>query len=122
MQLPDFGMLPDDATTTASGLQYESLEEGSGPSPSARDKVTVHYAGWLTDGTLFDSSYSRGETIQFPLDGVIAGWTEGVQLMKEGSKYRFLIPADLAYGARGAPPTIGPNETLVFQVELIKVG
>lgn len=121
MTEPTFALPADDAQVTASGLKYEVVEEGSGRSPGARDKVTVHYAGWLTDGTLFDSSYSRGQTIQFPLDGVIAGWTEGVQQMKEGSTYRFLIPPQLAYGPSGAPPVIGPNATLVFQVELIQV-
>ena len=122
MNVPDFKLPGDDATRTDSGLRYEEVTPGDGASPGPRDRVTVHYAGWLTDGTPFDSSYSRGETIQFPLDGVIPGWTEGVQLMKEGGTFRFLIPPELAYGPRGAPPVIGPNETLVFQVELVKVG
>ncbi|MGR9044237.1 MAG: FKBP-type peptidyl-prolyl cis-trans isomerase [Gammaproteobacteria bacterium] len=107
--------------TTASGLQYEVLTEGSGASPSATDSVTVHYRGTTIDGTEFDSSYSRGAPATFPLNRVIAGWTEGVQLMKEGAKYRFYIPSDLAYGPRGAGQAIGPNSTLIFDIELIKV-
>lgn len=106
--------------TTASGLQYEILKEGTGASPSATDSVTVHYKGTTIDGTEFDSSYSRGTPATFPLNRVIAGWTEGVQLMKEGAKYRFYIPSDLAYGARGAGQAIGPNSTLIFDIELIK--
>lgn len=108
-------------TTTASGLQYEVLTEGAGKSPKATDTVEVHYRGTLIDGKEFDSSYKRGETIEFPLNGVIPGWTEGVQLMKEGAKYRFFIPSKLAYGPRGAGGVIGPDETLIFDVELIKV-
>ena len=107
--------------TTPSGLQYEVLVPGTGTkSPSASDAVTVHYKGSTLDGNEFDSSYSRGEPTTFPLNRVIPGWTEGVQLMTEGAKYRFFIPAELAYGERGAGP-IGPNETLVFEVELIKI-
>jgi FKBP-type peptidyl-prolyl cis-trans isomerase FkpA len=107
--------------TTPSGLQYEVLQKGTGTvSPSASDNVTVHYKGTTLDGKEFDSSYSRGEPITFPLNGVIAGWTEGVQLMKEGDKFRLYIPSDLAYGERGAGP-IGPNEALIFDVELIKI-
>lgn len=123
MDVPAF-RLPDDSscTTTPSGLKYSMVKDGSGKSPGPRDKVTVHYAGWLTDGTPFDSSYSRGQTISFPLNGVIAGWTEGVQLMKEGGTCLFVIPPDLGYGASGAPPVIGPNATLVFQVELVSIG
>lgn len=107
--------------TTASGLQYEVLAKGSGTaSPSATDKVTVHYRGTTIDGKEFDSSYSRGEPATFPLNHVIKGWTEGVQLMKVGDKFRFYIPSDLAYGAHGAGP-IGPYETLIFEVELLKI-
>ena len=107
--------------TTPSGLQYEVLREGTGRSPAATDKVQVHYKGTLLDGTEFDSSYKRNSPIDFPLNHVIAGWTEGVQLMKEGAKYRFVIPSKLAYGQRGAPGAIGPDETLIFEVELLKV-
>jgi FKBP-type peptidyl-prolyl cis-trans isomerase FkpA len=106
---------------TASGLQYEILTEGSGRSPKATDTVEVHYEGTLISGTVFDSSYRRGETIEFPLNRVIAGWTEGVQLMKEGAKFRFFIPSRLAYGPRGEGRDIGPNEALIFVVELFKV-
>jgi FKBP-type peptidyl-prolyl cis-trans isomerase len=109
--------------TTASGLQYEVLTKGTGAkSPTATDTVTVHYRGTTLDGKEFDSSYSRGEPASFPLNRVIAGWTEGVQLMKEGDKFRFYIPSDLAYGSEGAGRLIGPNSTLVFDVELIKIG
>lgn len=108
--------------TTASGLQYEVLTPGTGTvSPKATDNVTVHYKGTTIDGTEFDSSYSRGEPATFPLNRVIAGWTEGVQLMKEGAKYRFYIPSELAYGEQGAGRAIGPNATLIFDVELIKI-
>lgn len=107
--------------TTASGLQYEVITEGTGASPSASDKVEVHYKGTTIDGKEFDSSYKRGQTITFPLNRVIPGWTEGLQLMKEGAKYRLFIPSELAYGARGAGGAIGPNETLIFEVELVKV-
>ncbi len=105
--------------TTASGLQYEVITEGKGEHPTKDDKVTVHYKGTLLDGTEFDSSYSRNQPITFPLGNVIAGWTEGVQLMTPGSKYKFYIPSNLAYGERGAGAKIGPNETLIFEVELI---
>ncbi len=108
--------------TTESGLQYEVVKKGKGTAPKATDKVTVHYRGTLTNGEEFDSSYSRGEPTSFPLNGVIPGWTEGVQLMKPGAKYKFYIPPQLAYGPRGAPPKIGPNEALIFDIELIKVG
>ncbi len=108
--------------TTASGLKYQVIEEGTGVSPVATDMVEVHYHGMLLDGTVFDSSVDRGETATFPLNGVIPGWTEGLQLMKEGGKTRFTIPSELAYGENGAGQIIGPNATLVFDVELIKVG
>ena len=111
----------DGVTVTASGLQYEVLAKGDGPKPKATDTVKVHYEGTLTDGTKFDSSYDRGEPISFPLNGVIRGWTEGVQLMPVGSKFRFVIPYDLAYGERGSPPTIPPKATLVFVVELLGI-
>ena len=104
-----------------SGLLYQVLNEGSGKKPTAADKVECHYEGRLIDGTVFDSSYKRGESATFPLNGVIAGWTEGVQLMSEGAKYRFFIPYQLAYGERGAGQAIPPFAALVFDVELIKV-
>ena len=108
--------------TTASGLQYEVLMPGTGTaSPSATDNVTVHYKGTTIDGEEFDSSYGRGEPATFPLNRVIPGWTEGVQLMKEGAKYRFFIPSELAYGEQGAGRAIGPNAALIFDVELIKI-
>ena len=107
--------------TTKSGLQYEVLTEGTGKSPKATDKVRCHYEGRRTDGSVFDSSYQRGEPADFGLNQVIAGWTEGVQLMKEGAKYRFHIPYLLGYGERGAGASIPPYATLVFDVELIKV-
>ena len=106
---------------TRSGLQYEVLTEGSGRSPKATDTVRCHYEGRLLDGTVFDSSYKRGEPADFGLNQVITGWTEGVQLMKEGAKYRFYIPYLLGYGERGAGTSIPPYSTLVFDVELIKV-
>jgi len=108
-------------TVTNSGLQYKVLEEGTGRQPSASDVVEVHYTGTLVDGTKFDSSRDRDETIEFPLSGVIPGWTEGVQLMKEGARYEFTIPSDLGYGERGAGGVIPPNATLIFDVELIAV-
>lgn len=107
--------------TTKSGLQYQVLTEGTGRSPKATDKVRCHYEGWLTNGNVFDSSYKRGEPADFPLNGVIPGWTEGVQLMKEGAKFRFFIPYLLGYGERGAGSSIPPYATLIFDVELIKV-
>lgn len=110
-----------DIHTTASGLQYEVLIEGDGAKPKATDTVVVHYRGTFPDGKEFDSSYKQMSPITFPLDGVIAGWTEGLQLMPVGSKYRFVIPPDLAYGKRGAGGVIPPNATLVFEVELIDI-
>ena len=107
--------------TLPSGLQYQVLKEGNGKSPKATDKVVCHYEGMLIDGTMFDSSIQRGEPATFPLNGVIAGWTEGLQLMKEGAKYRFFIPYQLGYGERGAGASIPPFATLVFDVELIEV-
>lgn len=107
--------------TTASGLQYEVIAEGEGATPRKEDKVTVHYKGTLTDGTEFDSSIARGQPVTFPLGNVIPGWTEGLQLMKTGGKAKLYIPAELGYGERGAGAKIGPNETLVFEVELIKI-
>lgn len=107
--------------TLPSGLQYKVIEEGSGKSPTATDTVTVNYRGTLVDGSEFDSSYKRGEPATFPVGGVIPGWTEALQLMKEGAKWQVVIPPALAYGERGAAPVIGPNSTLVFEVELIKV-
>lgn len=104
-----------------SGLLYQVLNEGSGKKPTAADTVECHYEGRLIDDTVFDSSYKRGESATFPLNGVIAGWTEGVQLMSEGAKYRFFIPYQLAYGERGAGQAIPPFAALVFDVELIKV-
>jgi len=106
---------------TATGLQYEVLKKGDGPKPSADDNVTVHYKGMLTDETVFNSSYDMGEPASFPLNGVIPGWKEGIQLMPVGSKYRFVIPPDLAYGERGAGQMIGPNAVLIFEVELLSI-
>ena len=111
----------DGVTVTKSGLQYEVLTEGTGKSPKATDTVRCHYEGRLLDGTIFDSSYQRGEPADFGLNQVITGWTEGVQLMKEGAKFRFTIPYLLAYGERGAGASIPPYSTLIFDVELIKV-
>lgn len=107
--------------TTASGLQYEVISEGTGRKPKATDSVECHYEGTLITGEVFDSSYQRGETATFPLNGVIAGWTEGLQLMSEGAKYRFFIPYNLAYGERGAGAMIPPFAALIFVVELITI-
>ena len=109
-------------TTTATGLQYEVLTEGSGDSPKETDQVTVHYHGTLIDGTVFDSSVERGQPATFPVNGVIPGWVEALQLMKPGAKYKLFIPSNLAYGERGAGGSIGPNATLIFEVELISIG
>lgn len=107
--------------TLPDGLQYKVIKEGKGKQPSETDSVTVNYAGTLINGTEFDSSYKRGEPATFPLNAVIRGWTEALKLMKEGSTWELYIPASLAYGERGAPPVIGPNETLIFKVDLISV-
>ena len=104
---------------TASGLQYKVLKDGTGPTPKKESIVSVHYRGTLIDGTVFDSSYERNEPLTLPVGGVIPGWTEALTMMKEGSKWQLYIPADLAYGEEGAPPVIGPNATLLFEVELL---
>lgn len=109
------------AVVTASGLVYRSLKDGTGASPKATDKVTVHYKGTFPDGREFDSSYKRGQPIDFPLNGVIPCWTEGVQRMKTGGKAKLTCPPDIAYGARGAGGVIPPNATLVFEVELLGI-
>ncbi|MBW2412326.1 MAG: FKBP-type peptidyl-prolyl cis-trans isomerase, partial [Deltaproteobacteria bacterium] len=107
--------------TTASGLQYKVLKKGDGPKPQNNDRVSVHYRGTLLDGTEFDSSYKRGKPATFQVNGVIRGWTEALQLMNVGSKYQLFIPSDLAYGTRGAGRKIGPNSTLIFDVELLGI-
>jgi FKBP-type peptidyl-prolyl cis-trans isomerase FklB len=107
--------------TLPSGMQYEILNEGTGKTPSRTDNVTTHYKGTLIDGTVFDSSYERGQPATFPVNGVIAGWTQALMMMKEGAKWRLYIPSELAYGAQGAGADIGPNATLIFDVELLKV-
>ncbi|NRA38495.1 MAG: FKBP-type peptidyl-prolyl cis-trans isomerase [Planctomycetes bacterium] len=111
----------DGITVTESGLAYEVVEVAEGDKPAATDNVTVHYEGTLIDGSIFDSSIKRGEPASFPLNQVIPGWTEGLQLMSVGSKFRFHIPSELAYG-ESAPPSIGPNQALIFDVELISIG
>lgn len=108
--------------TTESGLQYRVLAEGDGPSPSEDDQVTVHYTGRLIDGTVFDSSVERGEPATFPVSGVIPGWVEALQMMQVGDKWEITIPSDLAYGPGGTSGPIGPNETLIFEVELLSIG
>jgi FKBP-type peptidyl-prolyl cis-trans isomerase FklB len=108
-------------TTTASGLQYEVMTQGKGPKPTASDTVVTHYHGTLIDGTVFDSSVDRGQPAEFPVGAVIKGWTEALQLMNVGSKYRLFIPSELAYGDRQAGPKIGPNSTLIFEVELLEI-
>src|SRR5947209_16006695 len=105
--------------TTASGLEYKVIKEGTGPTPKPTDMVTVNYRGTLIDGTEFDSSYKRGQPATFPVNGVIKGWTEALQLMKVGSKYQLWIPSNLAYGERSVSPELGPNATLIFEVELM---
>lgn len=122
LPVPAFALSPAEAMQkTDSGLQYETLQAGAGAAPKLGQRVRVHYAGWLLDGTLFDSSYGRGEPAEFRLGEVIPGWNEGLTLMQEGAVYKFTIPAELAYGKQGAPPKIGPNQTLVFLVELQQV-
>ena len=110
-----------EAITTESGLRYEMLREGDGPSPTATDQVVLHYRGTLTDGSQFDSSYDRGEPATFPVNGVIPGFGEALQLMSVGGHIRVTIPSELAYGEAGAGDVIGPNETLVFEIELLEI-
>ena len=107
--------------TTASGLQYKVLRQGDGPKPKATDNVEVHYRGTLMDGTEFDSSYSRGQPASFPVNGVIKGWQEALQAMKEGAHWQIVVPSELAYGESGAGGAIGPKATLIFDVELLKI-
>lgn len=111
----------DSITVTASGLQYEVITTGTGEKPTAKSRVKTHYHGTLIDGTVFDSSVQRGQPIDFPVNGVIAGWTEALQLMPVGSKWRLYIPHNLAYGERGAGPTIAPYSALIFEVELLEI-
>jgi len=111
----------DGVKVTPSGLQYKVIKEGTGKKPTTENIVKVHYTGKLINGQVFDSSVERGEPIEFPVTGVIKGWTEGLQLMSEGSRYMFYIPSDLGYGDRGAPPAIEPGSTLIFEVELLEV-
>lgn len=112
---------PSGVQTTYSGLKYEVLRPGTGARPASYNRVKVHYHGYLPDGTVFDSSVQRGQPATFGLNQVIAGWREGIPLMQEGAKYRFTVPPHLAYGERGMPPKIGPNQTLMFDVELFEV-
>lgn len=121
MKFLEENKMKEDVETTESGLQYIVLEEGDGPSPKPTDTVSVHYHGTLIDGTVFDSSVERGQPATFPLGRVIPGWTEGLQLMNVGSKYKFFIPADLAYGDRAMGGKIGPNSVLIFEVELLEI-
>lgn len=111
----------DGIQTTASGLQYEILQKGDGPSPKLTDKVTTHYHGTLLNGEVFDSSVDRGQPASFPVNGVISGWTEALQMMKVGDKWRLYVPAELAYGSRGAGAKIGPFTPLIFEVELLSI-
>lgn len=113
--------LKDGVVTLPSGLQYQVLKEGSGRKPGRQDQVTTHYHGTLIDGTVFDSSVNRGQPASFGVGQVIAGWTEALQLMNEGSKWRLFIPSELAYGSRGAGGKIGPHSTLIFDVELLRI-
>ena len=113
--------LKPEVVTLPDGLQYKILVDGSGPKPAVNDVVTVNYAGKLIDGTEFDSSYKRGEPASFPVSGVIPGWVEALQMMNVGSTWELYIPANLAYGETGAPPSIGPNETLIFKVQLLGI-
>lgn len=123
LPVPEFSLSPSEKlVTTASGLKYEVIKEGEGKSPVMGQDVTVHYAGWLEDGTCFDNSFERAEPATFKLGRVIPGWNEGLQLMREGDVFKFTIPSELAYGPRGSPPRIPPNSTLIFYVELFKVG
>jgi len=110
-----------EVVTLPSGLQYEVIKEGNGANPGATDRVKCHYHGTLIDGTVFDSSVQRGEPAVFPVDGVIKGWVEALQLMQEGSKWRLFVPSELAYGSQGAGGVIGPDATLIFEVELLKI-
>ncbi len=121
MDFLEANKLKPGVTETSSGLQYEVIHNGEGPKPLATNKVTCHYHGTLIDGTVFDSSVKRGQPATFPLNGVIKGWTEGLQLMNQGSKWRFFIPPQLGYGDRQVSAQIGPNSTLVFEVELIAI-
>ncbi len=111
----------EDVKTLPSGLQYKVIKDGTGKTPKLTDTVSTHYRGTLLDGTEFDSSYKRNEPAEFPVSGVIKGWTEALQLMKEGAKWILYVPPKLAYGERGAGGIIGPNETLIFEIELLKV-
>ena len=111
----------DSVITTESGLQYEIITEGTGPKPAQSDMVVTHYHGTLIDGSVFDSSVSRGEPAQFPVNGVIQGWIEALQLMPVGSKWRLTIPSDLAYGDQGSAPVIGPGATLIFEIDLLEI-
>ncbi len=117
--LEENGKNPD-VTTTASGLQYRVIKKGKGKSPRSTDTVVVHYEGKLTDGTVFDSSYKRGKTVKFKVNGVISGWSEALGMMKKGSQWELFIPPELGYGSKGVPGVIPPNAVLIFKVELIK--
>ena len=111
----------ENVVTTASGLQYQVIRAGKGKSPTASDTVVTHYEGTLIDGTVFDSSYQRGEPASFQVGGVIRGWTEALLLMKVGSKWKLYLPPELAYGVQGSLPSIGPNATLIFEIELLEI-